>query len=119
MGRQRGAPNRTKFVVLDAVEDPLPYADLVVVRDVLQHLHLRDAQLLLNNVRSLGGWILISNGDDVESNVPAQVGETLVADGKEFTVPRLTRNYLVTQAFNLGLFPFLMRPRRVLQDKSL
>lgn len=49
------------YVVLDGVTDELPVCDLVMVRDCIQHLSLREGLTLLNNVRTSGcKWVLAS-----------------------------------------------------------
>jgi len=52
-----------RFLVLDAVAEPLPSADVVLCREVLFHLSLRDATDLLRNVRGSGARYLLATTD--------------------------------------------------------
>jgi len=54
-----GAPNRT-FAHLDVVRDPLPPADLVLVRDCMIHLPNADVLQALRNIRRSGARLLLA-----------------------------------------------------------
>ncbi len=50
-----------RFVVLDATRDPLPRVDLVLCRDLLVHLSLRDVAAVLRNVVASGSRLLLTS----------------------------------------------------------
>lgn len=50
-----------RFVVLDATRDPLPKVDLIVCRDLLIHLSLRDCRLALGNFVASGSRLLLTS----------------------------------------------------------
>lgn len=62
-------PDRT-YLLADARDDRLPSADLVIIRDAIQHLPLADGQRLIGNVRASGSWLLLAStyvgGDNVD-----------------------------------------------------
>lgn len=59
--RARKSHPLREYQVLDGVEDPLPYCDLIIIRDCIQHLSLKEGTRLLHNVRSVGAkWLLAS-----------------------------------------------------------
>lgn len=68
------SPNR-KFVLLDIIRDPLPYADLILVRDVFIHFSLRNVQLSLNNIKKTGfTYILLSTYPETKKNINIKDG---------------------------------------------
>lgn len=55
---RHGAPGR-EFWVIDSIEDPLPDADLLLCRDLLQHLSHRDIGRFFGNVAASGIPLLL------------------------------------------------------------
>lgn len=55
--------SRRRFLNLDAVTEPLPPAQVVICREVLFHLSLKDAASLLRNVRASGARYLLATTD--------------------------------------------------------
>jgi hypothetical protein len=69
-----GKPFR-QFLVLDAVSDPLPQADLLLCRDLLIHLPNALAAKALRNLQHSGSrWLLSSTSPTIESNVEIRLG---------------------------------------------
>jgi len=52
---------KRRFVVLDAVTDPLPKADLILCRDLLVHLSLCDIAAVLRNFVASGSRLLLTS----------------------------------------------------------
>jgi SAM-dependent methyltransferase len=66
--RRYAAPGR-RFVVLDLTRDPLPRADLVIVRDALVHLPLADVHRALDNLRASGSrYAALTQIDGIDRN---------------------------------------------------
>lgn len=42
--------SKIKFIDFDLINDPIPEADLLIVRDVIGHLHLDDGKKIINNI---------------------------------------------------------------------
>lgn len=65
-----------RFCVLDIMRDPLPKADLVLCRDCLIHLSLRDAHLALMNVAHSGiPYLLTTNYPLIAKNTDIITGD--------------------------------------------
>ncbi|MBS3960981.1 MAG: class I SAM-dependent methyltransferase [Sandarakinorhabdus sp.] len=65
-----------RFLLLNAVEDPLPAADIVLCREVLFHLSFADARALLRNVcRSGAGWLLATTDSVTRFNADIESGD--------------------------------------------
>ncbi len=63
------------FVRLDAANDPLPRADLVLCRDLLIHLSLRQVRAVLSNLRRSGAtWLAASTYSDAVVNEDVLTG---------------------------------------------
>ncbi len=56
---QRDYP-QYKFQFLDFVEDEIPQGDLILCRDVLQHLPIKDINKALNNISNSGAKYLLA-----------------------------------------------------------
>lgn len=56
------------FFKLNAVIDPLPEVDLILCKDVLQHLSLRHIKGLIENVKKSAKYFIFTN-DDLQSKV--------------------------------------------------
>lgn len=96
--RYYGNENRT-FLLLDLVTAELPTVDLILCRDCLVHLSLRDGQRALNNFRRTGSRFLLAT-----------------------TFPNTTKNRdIVTggwRPLNLALQPFSLGEPRKLVDEN-
>lgn len=57
------ASSAQHFYCMDAVEDALPRADVVLCREVLFHLSLADIKRLVNNVKLSGARYLVATSD--------------------------------------------------------
>lgn len=71
------ATERVKFTVLNAVSDPLPKADLVTIRQVLQHLNNDQIQSVLNKVSKFKYALITEHvpiGKSVEPNIDKIAG---------------------------------------------
>lgn len=84
-----GSPSR-RFEVIDLVNDPLPRADAVLVRDCLVHLSLDEAVRSVANIRASGArWLLATTFPDVECNtdIPAGLWRPLNLQAPPFSLP--------------------------------
>lgn len=54
-----GETKNRKFQVINLITDPLPKADMVLVRDCLVHLSFKDIQKALNNIQLSGAKYLL------------------------------------------------------------
>lgn len=64
------------FMVLDATKDPIPKADLVLVRDVMLHYSIEENQKILNNVLSSGcKYFAINFFTREDINIDINIGE--------------------------------------------
>ena len=60
---------RRRFVHLDIVSDPLPRADLVMVRDLFNHLPSAHVRAAIENIRTSGAaYLLVGHYSNVEEN---------------------------------------------------
>lgn len=57
-----GSPTR-RFLCLDAVDGPLPVADVALCRDVMFHLSFADARRLIDHVQAAGIRYLVATSD--------------------------------------------------------
>jgi SAM-dependent methyltransferase len=74
--RQRFAGPSREFIVLDACEEPLPAADIVLCREVLFHLCFADMCKLVDHVRASGArYLLATTNPNVAVNVDIPTGE--------------------------------------------
>ncbi|MFA6117510.1 MAG: class I SAM-dependent methyltransferase [Sphingomonas sp.] len=70
-----GSPSR-RFLVTDAVRDTLPKADVVLCREVLFHLSLRDAIAALRNMLATGcTHIVLTSDSETLFNADIQSGD--------------------------------------------
>lgn len=72
MARQRSRPN-DRFEQRDILAGPLPYADVVLCRDFLQHLPNKMALLALDNLSS-GAWLLATSHSNAGNEDITDVG---------------------------------------------
>jgi SAM-dependent methyltransferase len=63
------------FQVGDAIEGPLPQADLVLCREVLFHLSFRDGMAALANIRAAGRWLLATSDAGIWFNSDIATGD--------------------------------------------
>jgi len=66
-------PERT-YLLADFCRDPLPFCDLVICRDALQHLSLLDGLSAVNNFRRAGARFLLATTTREISNVDVETG---------------------------------------------
>ena len=98
--------NRIKFVCLNAITDELPVGDLIIVRQVLQHLNNSQIQLILGKLIRYK-YVLISEHLPTENITP--------------NIDKLAgpKNRLI---FNSGVFlnkpPFSIKAKRVFEFKD-
>lgn len=67
MNRER-YPEKT-FYILDITSDPLPKADMLIVRDLFGHLSYKDIKLALKNIRESGATYLLATTFPGRENV--------------------------------------------------
>jgi len=85
------------FATGDAIQGPLPAADVVLCREVLFHLSFRDGLAALANIRASAGWLLATSDTEIW-----------------FTTDIATGDY---RRINLERAPYrLPRPRAVIPD---
>ncbi len=64
-----------KFEVINLIADPLPKADMILVRDCLVHLSYSDIQKALNNIKSSGAkYLLLTTFTDYPINFDIVTG---------------------------------------------
>ena len=68
--QKRHGGNRRRFVVLDATRDALPRVDLILCRDLLIHLSLRDCRAALTNFAASGSRFLLTSHFENRSDNP-------------------------------------------------
>ncbi|MCW5890275.1 MAG: class I SAM-dependent methyltransferase [bacterium] len=100
--RRRFARPNVEFVVLDAVADPLPPGDVVIVKQVLQHLGNADIAAIVTKLAQFPIWIVCEHLPD--GSFVANVDKPTGAD------TRLDRRSGVV----LTEPPFDVRPQRAL-----
>jgi hypothetical protein len=88
---QFGASDQRQFIVCDLCDDDLPRVDLVLCRDCLMHLKLRDALAALRNIQRSGARFLLTT---------THVART--------ANPELKPNFF--RPLNLQLSPFSLQP---------
>lgn len=65
-----------RFYKLDILRDELPFADVVLCRDGLDHLSLRDAALALTNIKRSGaGYLLATTYPECDKNKDIRTGD--------------------------------------------
>ena len=89
-----------EFLVLDAIEGPLPTADVVLCREVLFHLSFQDGKTVLANIRTAGKWLLATSDTRIWFSSDVATGDF--------------------RRINLERAPYrLPRPRAVINDESV
>jgi Methyltransferase domain len=89
-----------EFEVGDAIEGPLPEADVVLCREVLFHLSFSDGMAALANIRAAGRWLLATSDAGIWFNSDIATGDY--------------------RRINLERAPYrLPRPRAVISDESV
>jgi SAM-dependent methyltransferase len=88
------------FAIGDAIQGPLPAADVVLCREVLFHLSFRDGLSALANIRMAGQWLLATSDTEIWFNSDIASGDY--------------------RRINLERVPYrLPRPRAVILDDSV
>lgn len=64
-----------RFEVLDAINDPLPVADLVLCREMLFHLSLEDGMRALGNIARSATWLLTTSDKAIWFNSDIRTGD--------------------------------------------
>lgn len=64
-----------EFKVGDAIEGPLPKADVVLCREVLFHLSFGDGMAALTNIRAAGRWLLATSDTAIWFNSDIATGD--------------------------------------------
>jgi hypothetical protein len=89
-----------EFEVGDAIEGPLPKADVVLCREVLFHLSFRDGMAALGNMQAAGQWLLTTSDAAIWFNSDIETGDF--------------------RRINLERAPYrLPRPRAVISDDGV
>lgn len=92
------------FQVADAVTDPLPSGDLLITREVLQHLSNESVQAVLEKVKSFP-FALITNGvaqNPIRKNIDIVAGSsTRVSLGSGLWLERSPFNFPCSELFNM------------------
>ncbi|MDX2289484.1 MAG: class I SAM-dependent methyltransferase [Hyphomicrobiaceae bacterium] len=96
--RQHGRPDRT-FLVLDAVADDPPAGDLVVIRQILQHLSNAHVLAILERARRLYTWGIITES----LPVPKTAANLDIAPGIATRIALGSGVYVDEPPFNLGV----------------
>ena len=98
------ASQSVSFRLADAVADPLPPADLLVTREVLQHLSNRSVQTVLDKIR-LYPYALITNGvarNPIRKNVDIFAGSsTRVSLGSGLWLEEFPFNFPCHELFRM------------------
>jgi hypothetical protein len=89
-----------QFEVRDAIEGPLPKADVALCREVLFHLSLRDGLAVLANIQAAAGWLVATTDKAIWFNSDIETGDY--------------------RRINLERAPYrLPRPREVISDEAV
>lgn len=80
VARARELHPERRYEVLDGRRERLPQADLVIVRDAIQHLPLLDGRLLIVNILSSGATWLLASTFPGGPNVDIAEGESYTPD---------------------------------------
>jgi len=89
-----------EFVVGDAIEGPLPEADVALCREVLFHLSFHDGMAALANIRATARWLLATSETAIWFNSDIETGDY--------------------RRINLERAPYrLPRPRAVISDDGV
>jgi SAM-dependent methyltransferase len=64
-----------EFQVGDAIEGPLPEAEVVLCREVLFHLSFRDGMAALTNIREAARWLLATSDPGIWFNSDIETGD--------------------------------------------
>ena len=73
---RKHAGSGRRFVVLDIISDPLPASDLILCRDCLVHLSLRDASMAIANFKkSQSKYLLMTTFVERNRNPNIQTGQ--------------------------------------------
>ena len=64
-----------EFVVGDAIEGPLPEADVALCREVLFHLSFHDGLAVLANIRATARWLLATSDTAIWFNSDIETGD--------------------------------------------
>ncbi|GAG59286.1 unnamed protein product [marine sediment metagenome] len=74
--KKRYTDDKTSFVCLDAVQDDLPRADLVICRDCLVHLSYADISRALQNIKKSGAkYFLTTTFPNLAENRDIKTGD--------------------------------------------
>lgn len=74
--QQKYGSDHIRFVQSNAVSEPLPAADTVLIREVLFHLSFEDAMAVLRNVLSQPrDYLLVTTDNDIAFNVDIRSGD--------------------------------------------
>lgn len=74
--RHQDAADGRRFEVIDLISDELPKVDLILSRDCLVHLSLKDALRALRNLkRSESTWLLTTTFTDRRTNIDIATGD--------------------------------------------
>ncbi len=95
--QRRYAREDRTFIVLDAVSEPLPPGDVVLCREVLFHLSLKEGAAVLKNIIDCGAKYLIATTDSgTKFNSDIRTGDyrMLNLSCRPFSLPRHAPSYL-------------------------
>ena len=82
LGGNRGGKVSYEFDVFDITSKTPPKADMLICRDLVNHLAAGDVQRLLSNVRASGTkYIIISNNRNPNEKGPGEWGPFVAAFG--------------------------------------
>ena len=70
--REKFSSQNVAFQILNPVIDPLPNADLVIIKDVLQHIPNSDVQIILDKIKTCK-FAIITN-DYTDNNIDTPIG---------------------------------------------
>ena len=63
---------KINFMVMDAVDEDIPKADVVLCREVIFHLNFEDGKKLIKNIKRHSKWLIITSNKSIifNSNIP-------------------------------------------------
>lgn len=85
-----------RFHVANAIEDPLPDADVALCREMLFHLSFQDGLAVLANIRKSARWLIATTDPDIWFNSDIRTG-----DFRRLNLQRRPY-YLPPPAFTIG-----------------
>ncbi len=106
------SPDR-EFLCLDAVVDKLPKGDLVILKDVLQHLCSQDVVRVLSKI-SVYKYVIIQNDIYDPQHSPRPLKEIRNGGYRPIDVRNFDKKYILSKKYTEGIALLLNTLRRLL-----